>query len=554
MTIIFDVETSCPEALPNPNKDTFKYMGAYDYDTEQYYFLNDHEEIRALFKKHRVIIGFNSKYYDEPVMKRAGLWVGHQLHLDVREIIKKRANLLGCKYESKSLANLAKFFKLETGKGELDYDLLKKDVNTPEETALIKDYTLRDIKVTKEMFDHVHDFFEPFKEYMDAYQIRNYQWLTTTIASYTYKVFCHLCGLKEEYNDNGQKMSFEGGYVSEPSVEEAHGETILFDFTSLYPMIFIQHALVNKKLRDLLLKFYKKRLTYKFDGDTRQYVIKIIINSFYGLVSNPVFKSVHDYHASNDCTRIGREYIKFARKVFADFGYKVLYSDTDSVFIGLTKGLTKKSAVETATYIVKELQKGMVNTCELFKLKVDAEIKHLYFFKRGDKLLKKMYVYVDKHDELFVKGLPLKKSDGSKFGLQVFNKVIKPLLMEGTRYSDSKTLKDEAIHLLSENIKIAQRVFYVRENYKLDTQLQSRILKVYGAGRHELIGNTKYGVGCGTKYCTLEEFKEQGLTVEDVCLKKFWKEMNFFLVEPVKTTNHKTKKKVDEVLSKWLNV
>jgi len=551
--IIYDIETKT-FGQPDSEKDIFKYIGIYDYEKDKYIFLSHEQkdEIKKLFKEHKVIIGFNSKRYDEPILKRFGVWNGYNIHLDIREIIKKRAMLLGCQNESKSLKNLAKFFKLSVGKGELDYDLLKKDTPTEEELKLIKDYTLRDIHVTKEMFDYIYDYFKPFKEYLNEQQNKRFYWLTTTLASYTYKVICNMTDLKEEYSDNYERKHYKGGYVSKPSVEEAHGCILLFDFSSLYPFTIIQNNLVNKRtdklgvIENILLDFYKKRLEYKKTGDNREYVLKIILNSFYGMLGSPVFKNIHDYDAAEKCTSLGRKAVKHARKVFDDFGFKVLYSDTDSVFIQLN-GKTKQQAVDVANIITKQIQSKQLFPSDLFEFKIDDEIKHIYFFNN----LKKMYIYVTNDDKLIVKGLAMKKNDSSKLGYIIFNALIDPLMKAGERYTTKEVLLKEVHDLLEKDIKLATRIFNIKSNYKCDTQLQSQILKRYGPGRHELIGNKKIGVGKSTKFCTLKEFNENGLGVEDIDLNKFWKEMALFLETPF-IYKRKKQKKIINTLEKWI--
>ena len=88
-----------------------------------------------------------------------------------------------------------------------------------------------------------------------------------------------------------------------------------------------------------------------------------------------------------------------------------------------------------------------------------------------------------------------------------------------------------------------QRGFKVKRTgwYKNESQLQSQISKRYGAGKHLLITNTKYGVGKGKKYCTLEEFREQGLSVDDIDLSKMWSELGYFTDIPRKTRKVRTK-------------
>jgi len=67
--------------------------------------------------------------------------------------------------------------------------------------------------------------------------------------------------------------------------------------------------------------------------DVKEYTIKIIINTIYGILNNAYYKLVYDLMAGGDCTRIGRQWTKHARKTFREAGYKVIYTDTDSWYI-----------------------------------------------------------------------------------------------------------------------------------------------------------------------------------------------------------------------------
>ena len=75
------------------------------------------------------------------------------------------------------------------------------------------------------------------------------------------------------------------------------------------------------------------RKEYKKQGDPKEYAIKILLNSLYGLSGTPVFKQLYNYNTASDCTAIGRQSLIHARTEFLNAGYEVLYSDTDSVYI-----------------------------------------------------------------------------------------------------------------------------------------------------------------------------------------------------------------------------
>lgn len=561
--LIFDIE-SRTFGKPNSAKDEFKFIGLYEFETGEYHFLSDIKEINDIFKRHRVIIGFNSKAYDEPIMKRAGLMKYKHLHIDLYEVVKKRSMILGCDDQSKSLANLAKFFGLGEDKGSFDYSLLQKESLSEEEYALLREYTLQDIKVTTKLFVYLSDYFEPFKEFLSKYDVRQYKWLTSSISVYAYKVICNLANIKEEYDDKTEHKAYPGGFVAEPSQATAHFDVYCLDFNSLYPHIMVQANLFGYKCKCCPEKYtgadlfklqggyckkklhpigkvihdiYIKRKELKKLGDRREQALKLVINTCYGLTGNPVFKNLYHYEAAYDCTLIARESCKLARKKFKDAGYEVLYSDTDSVFLkDVFKDKDRLMMVKDS--IIKTLKQNLPFPVDTFDMGIDAEIKHIWFFKKGKSFLKKHYVYVTNDNKLTIKGLALIKRDSSRLGLLIFNKYMRSRVVNGELIFTYKEVSDWAKIEVQSSVSILARNFKVNEfeSYKNPTQIQAQIAKVYGAGRHQLLSNTKYGVGLSVKYCTVEEFKEKKLGLKSLVLTKFWSEMDHFLNIPDPST------------------
>ena len=556
--LVYDIETKVLNNNINPLTDEFRTISMYDIENNIYYFFTYKEldKVKALFNKHRVIIGHNNIEYDNIVLQRYSINFKYHILIDTLSIARKRELVLGIKYKSKNLSNLAKFFKLEHYKDDdFDYDILQKKEFTKEELLYIETYNINDVKVTYELFKHFYDFFEPFKEYLSKNNNDRMAWLTSSIASYEYKAVCNMCNIKEEYDDKISKSSYTGGYVTEPIKSYAQN-VILFDFASLYPHCFAQCNLFSPKndgwintkigmkghyntkqgrIEKLLMQLYKQRIEYKKIGDKREYVIKIIINSLYGAAANPVFKNLYNRTAASDCAAVSRYCIKKAIRMFTDFGYTCLYTDTDSVYIELKSNQNKKSVSIIAESIIKQLQKEFLFKEETFKLKIDDEIKHIYFFKKNGKYLKKMYIYVTNKDKIVIKGLPMIKSDGSKIGLKIFNKYMKDDLKKGNIVFDYETIKKYINYELGKNINIIARRFKVKDVsfYKNKSQLQSQISSVYGSGIHYLIVNKKFGVGKGKKYCTVKEFKREGLCINDLDLSKMWGELKFFVDVPV---------------------
>jgi len=205
-----------------------------------------------------------------------------------------------------------------------------------------------------------------------------------------------------------------------------------------------------------------------------------------------------------------------------------------------------------------------------FDMGIDDEIKYMFFFPKGKKedketddemdeqdiinkrkgLLKKNYLYVAKifdkktgeytgEDKVVIKNLGIKKKSISPLSRKIFWEHLVPKIKEGKIKFSKSFLKRLIAELLEKDITLAQFRKQVDDigSYKSDTSLQYQISKKYGPGTHFLIPNTKgLGIGKGKHFCTMEEFKEKGLTIDDIDLSNFWKELDYF-IKPVVTKN-----------------
>ncbi len=148
-----------------------------------------------------------------------------------------------------------------------------------------------------------------------------------------------------------------GGLILEPRPGLFEG-VVVFDFRSLYPSI-IRTFNVDPVARlrasggpdDLVApngaRFSRERgvLPEIVDGwtalrakaleagdEARAYVLKILQNSFYGVLGTPSCVWAHD-ELAGAITGYGHEILKATRDWFRERGYEVLYGDTDSVFV-----------------------------------------------------------------------------------------------------------------------------------------------------------------------------------------------------------------------------
>lgn len=574
--LIFDIETNSTEV----EQAKLRYFGAYSYINGKRYYIkgvNDLEFIQEIIDNHDVIVGFNQKKFDCPILENHGISFKYKTQIDLWEVLsdpklnpktrertggKGRGAFMGLKLNSWTLSNIVSVLKLgEYKQDNFDYSLLKKEPHewTQKEHDIILKYLAQDITITKRLFEYTNNFYYAFTEHLSEKNTLRFTYLTASIASLAYKIICHEAKLPETYGE-GEKHDYGGGYVRYPIKENHVGDILCLDFNSLYPSIFrgfnlfspakpdtpedevfsgndffkVKGRYIKSKLgiiEKVVEDLYNLRKKYISEGDRREYLIKIIINSLYGITPKPVFDQIYNRYGAEDCTAIGRQMVQHVADVFNERGFEVLYGDTDSVYVALNNK-TKEEALEVAKELDVFFKSKMPLPHDDFGLGLDAEIKAMFFVKSDNKYKKKNYMYIKKvfdkktkeyiKDELVIMGLPIIKSNASKIATLILNKHLKEQIIEK---SDCKFHKDYLKQLiyyeLENDINLAVQTYKVKpfEEYDIDTSLYAQISKQYGAEKpHDLITNYKYGIGKQKKYCTIEEFHKNNCTVRDIDL------------------------------------
>lgn len=579
--MLYDIETKT-FGKPDGTKDEYKVLGYHDVEkNETGIIFGDIEKVIELFKKHKIIIGFNNYYYDNEVLHRAGLNFKYHIVIDLYKIIKDKSDIMGIDLTSYSLSSIAKHLKISLKDEKFDYTILNKDTWTKEEEGIIRKYTLQDIKVTLDLWNYVVNFFEPFKDYIEPSAAKKYKHITLSIGAYVYKVICKEANIEERYGNIKEHEFYKGGFVAEPSDELIVGNIYCLDFNSMYPHAYIQANLFsynckccqehekftgndlfklqgaycsrkNGKIENVIKKLYNLRQQFKQQGDAREYTIKIIINTMYGVCGNPGFLNLYNINTAADCTHIARTCIKLARKKFKQAGYRIIYSDTDSVYIEDLHN-NEKVLLAVKDSIVNEIKDALPFPRDTFDMGIDDRIKLMFF----PGLKKKNYIYVTTNNKIKIKGLPFKKSNASLLAMIVFNKYIKNEIINNNKVKFKATqIKDWMYEELGQDVSLAAINFKVMDKdvYKNASQIQSQISQKYGPGNHKLIPNIFHiGAGKGKGYCTVKEFKDNKLKVSAIDLSKTYSELNIFSeIDLAEMYVVKTKNKIINTLTRWL--
>jgi DNA polymerase-2 len=158
-------------------------------------------------------------------------------------------------------------------------------------------------------------------------------------------------------SDSRVNAAQQGGHVLEPRTG-LHTNVWVFDFKSLYPSIirtfnidplsyvavpgpdddliqvpggaFRRSPAILPRMLDEL--FPRREAAKKARDDVASGAIKILMNSFYGVLGTPACRFFNPALA-NSITGTGREMLLWSKRWFETAGFDVLYGDTDSLFV-----------------------------------------------------------------------------------------------------------------------------------------------------------------------------------------------------------------------------
>jgi DNA polymerase-2 len=157
--------------------------------------------------------------------------------------------------------------------------------------------------------------------------------------------------------DSRVHVAQQGGYVLEPRTG-LHTNVWVFDFKSLYPSLirtfnidplsyvanpgptddlirvpggaFRRPPAILPRMLDEL--FPRREAAKRAGNDVASNAIKILMNSFYGVLGTPACR-FYNPALANSITGTGREMLLWSKRWFEAAGFDVLYGDTDSLFV-----------------------------------------------------------------------------------------------------------------------------------------------------------------------------------------------------------------------------
>ncbi|MHA2472271.1 MAG: DNA polymerase domain-containing protein [Promethearchaeota archaeon] len=217
--------------------------------------------------------------------------------------------------------------------------------------------------------------------------------------------------------------------------------------------------------RDIRVKYFKPKSSDKNLSEkqrsyyqTIQQALKVFINASYGVFGSLNFP-LHCLPVAESITGIGQYSIKQTIKKAEELGIKVLYGDTDSVFL---LNPSKDQMAEISDWSKKELD-------------LDLEEEKTYqFLALSDR--KKNYIGIYKNTKYTdIKGLVAKKKNTPDFIKKAFSEMIE-ILKKITNNEEFSKARNEIIEIVKGNLKkIGKPNTFTLDDYAINIGLQKNL-------------------------------------------------------------------------------
>jgi len=158
-----------------------------------------------------------------------------------------------------------------------------------------------------------------------------------------------VCDFKSLYPSIIRTFNIDPYSYVAPNDRPKHPDKEKYTTTANGAVFKNQEGILPKIITDV----WRQRDAAKKRKDTAEtiYALKIIMNSFYGVLGNPACRFFNP-EISNAITYTGQEIIKLTTKKVEELGYEVIYMDTDSVFV-----VSRADNIDDARKIGRKIQK-----------------------------------------------------------------------------------------------------------------------------------------------------------------------------------------------------
>ncbi|MFP3346066.1 MAG: DNA polymerase II [Sulfolobaceae archaeon] len=472
----FSIQVYSKQGSPNPRKDPIVVIAVKTEDSVKQFVASDSDdkqiikEFVAFFQDYDpdIVYGFNTNSFDiQYLLERAHskglkLDIGRRVNGEPSQGVYGHYSMTGrLNVDLAGFVNSVSEVKIKTLENICDYlGIVKKEDRVNLEWYEIpkmwedKDKKNKVIQYVADNARSVYLLGESFLPFaIELTRITGLPLDQLSMASVGYRVEWLLMRESNKYNElipNKEERtgeSYEGGLVISP-IQGIHENVIVLDFSSMYPSIMIKHnvgpdTLVKGECNDCwvspighkfrkeppgLYKFvlenlvkerreiksklketkdeYEKRLL-----DERQKALKVMANAFYGYMGW-INARWYSREGAEAVTAWGRSIISDAAKIATEHGFKVIYGDTDSIFIKGNGDINKLQEMISQKFGIE--------------IKVDKVYRRVLFTES-----KKRYAGITEDGRIDIVGFEAIRGDWCELAREVQRNVIEIILRTG---------------------------------------------------------------------------------------------------------------------------
>jgi DNA polymerase I len=472
--LAFDCEMLSSFGMPDAEKDPIIVIAVKWGDGEKEFEIISEREERKILQRFveiiktvdpDVIVGYNQDAFDWPYLRKRAeklkvpLNIGRdgsqisfkggrpkiagRLNVDLYDIAMRITEV-----KIKRLENIAEFLGTKIDMEDIEARDINKYWETDKEKVLLhaKRDVMHTFMIAKELLPMHYEMAKlirlPLDDVTRIGRGKQVDWLLLSEAKKVGEVAPNAAEVAETY---------EGAFVIEPE-RGLHENVAELDFASMYPSIMVAFNISPDTLspngeyiapevgyrfkkqpdgffKRILISLIKRRQeikkimknmnendpNYKL-LDIKQQTLKILTNSFYGYMG---WGGARWYckACAEATTAWGRHFIKTSAKIAEQMGFKVLYGDTDSIFVSKPVGIEelKKEVDKLIERISKELP---------VQIELDELFKTIFFVE------KKRYAGLTIEGKILVRGLEVRRGDWCELAKRAQKEVIEILLRE----------------------------------------------------------------------------------------------------------------------------
>lgn len=502
--LAFDCEMLSSFGMPDAEKDPIIVIAVKWGDGEKEFEIISEREERKILQRFveiiktvdpDIIVGYNQDAFDWPYLRKRAeklkvpLNIGRdgsqisfkggrpkiagRLNVDLYDIAMRITEV-----KIKRLENIAEFLGTKIDMEDIEARDINKYWETDKEKVLLhaKRDVMHTFMIAKELLPMHYEMAKlirlPLDDVTRIGRGKQVDWLLLSEAKKVREVAPNAAEVAETY---------EGAFVIEPE-RGLHENVAELDFASMYPSIMVTFNISPDTLspngeyiapevgyrfkkqpdgffKRILISLIKRRQeikkimknmnendpNYKL-LDIKQQTLKILTNSFYGYMG---WGGARWYckACAEATTAWGRHFIKTSAKIAEQMGFKVLYGDTDSIFVSKPVGIEelKKEVDKLIERISKELP---------VQIELDELFKTIFFVE------KKRYAGLTIEGKILVRGLEVRRGDWCELAKRAQKEVIEILLREKNPEKAMKLVSRIIEDIRKGNVKLEDIVIY----------------------------------------------------------------------------------------------